>query len=116
MLHSKFTYFQEEIQKQLDNTIKRLDFKVEIMETRLHAMEIQKTPEQGEADTIENIKLKDNIKELEEKVNRNLTLNNIESKIDIKANKEETNKLIALDHELDKRDLNLIIVCLKEEE
>ena len=34
------------------------------METRLHAMEIQKTPEQGEVDTVENIKLKDRIKKL----------------------------------------------------
>ena len=56
------------------------------------------------------------IKELEEKVNHNLTLNNIEGKIDIKPIKEEMNKLIALDHERNKRTLNLIIFCLKEEE
>ena len=85
------------------------------METRLHAMEIQKTPEQGEGDTVENIKLKDRIKELEENVNQNLTLNNIEGKIDIKLIKEEMNKLIALDHERNKRALNLMIFCLKED-
>ena len=54
---------------------------------------------------MENIKLKDRIQELEEKVNHNLTLNNIEGKIDIKPVKEEMNKLIALDHECNKRDL-----------
>ena len=53
-----------------------MENKVEIMETRLYAMEIQKTPKQGEVDTAENIKLKDRIKELEENVNHNLTLNN----------------------------------------
>ena len=76
------------------------------METSLHAMQIEKTPEQGEADTLENIKLKDMIKEIEEKVNHNLTLNNIEGKIDTKPIKEEMNKLIALDHEHNKRAFN----------
>ena len=56
------------------------------------------------------------IKELEENVNHNLTLNNIEGKIYINPIKEEMNNLIALDHEHNKRDLNLIIFCLKEEE
>ena len=86
------------------------------METRLHAMEIQKTPEQGEANTVENIKLNDRIKELEENFNHNLNLNNIEVKIDIKPIKEEMNKLITLDHQRNKISLNLIIFCLKEEE
>ena len=72
-------------------------------------MEIQKTPEQGEGDTIENIKLNDRIKELKEEVYHNLTLNNIEGKIDIKPIKEEMNKLIALDHERNKRALNVMI-------
>ena len=53
---------------------KKLENKLEIMETRLHAMEIQKTLKQGEAYTVENIKLNDRIKELEEKVRHNLTL------------------------------------------
>ena len=92
-----------------------MENKVEIMETRLHAMEIQKTLE-GEADTIENTKLKDRIKELEEKVNHNLTLDNIESKIYIKHIKEEMKKLVALDHWCSKRDLSLIIFGLKDEE
>ena len=89
MLHNKFTYFQEEIQKQIDNKIKKLENKVKILETRIHAMEIQKTLEQGEEYTVENIKSKDRIKELVEKVNHNLTLNNIEGKIDIKSIKEK---------------------------
>ena len=55
------------------------------------------------------------IKALQEKVNNNLTLNSVEAKIDIKPIKEEMNKLIALDHEHNKRALNLIIFCLKEE-
>ena len=42
------------------------------------------------------------IKEVEKKVNHNLTLNNIEGKIDIKPIKEEMNKLIALYHERNK--------------
>ena len=92
-----------------------MENKVEIIETRLHAMEIQNTPEQGVADTMENIKLKDRIEELEEKVNHNLTPNNIEGKIDIKIIKEEMNKLISLEHGNNKRYLKLIIFCLKEE-
>ena len=56
------------------------------------------------------------IKESEEKINHSLTLNNIEVKIDIKPIKEEMNKLIALEHDCNKRDLNLVIFGLKEEE
>ena len=56
------------------------------------------------------------IKELKETVNHNLTVNNIEGKVDIKPIKVEMSNLIALRHERNKRDLNLIIVCLKEEE
>ena len=69
------------------------------MQTTLQEMKIQKTHGQGEADLVENIKLNHRIKELEEKVNQNLTLNNIEGKIDIKHTKEEMNKLVALDNE-----------------
>ena len=79
------------------------------METRLYAMEIQKTPKQGEADIVENANLKDKIKELEEKVNHNHNLNNIEGKIDINPIKDEMNKIIALDHERNKRALNVMI-------
>ena len=79
-------------------------------------MEIQKTPEQGDAVRVKNIKLKDRIKELEEKVNHNLTLNIGEGKIDLKPIKEEMNKLIPLDHEHNKRALNLIFFRLKEAE
>ena len=93
-----------------------MENRVEITETRVHAMEIKKTPQQGNEDIVENLKLKDRIKELKEKFNHNLTLNNIEGKIDIKPIKEKMNKLINLDHERNKKALNLIIFCLKEEE
>ena len=43
-------------------------------------MEIKKTLKQGQEYVVENIKLKDSIKESEEKINHNLTLNNIEGK------------------------------------
>ena len=55
------------------------------------------------------------IKELEEKVNNNLTLNSVEGKLDIKPIKEEMKKLIELDHEHNKMALNLLIFGLKEE-
>ena len=79
-------------------------------------MEIKKTLKQGQEYVVENIKLKDSIKESEEKINHNLTLNNIEGKLDIKPIKEEMNNLIALDHERNKIALMLIIFGLKEEE
>ena len=59
--------------------------------------------------------MKDMIKEIEEKVNYNLTLNSVAGKLDIKPTKEEMEKLIKLDHERNKRELNLIIFSLKEE-
>ena len=55
------------------------------------------------------------IKELEAKVDNNLTLNSVAGKLDIKPIKEKMKKLIELDHELNKRALNLIIFGLKEE-
>ena len=55
------------------------------------------------------------IKELEKKVNNNLTLNSVTGKLDIKPIKQEIEKLIELDHERNKRALNLIIFSLKEE-
>jgi len=55
------------------------------------------------------------IKEIEAKVNNNLTLNNVADKLDIKPIKEEMKKLIELDHERNKKALNLIIFGLKEE-
>ena len=61
-----------------------MENKVEIIKIKLHAMEIQKAPGQGEAYIVENIKLKDRIKQLEEKFNHNHNLNNIEGKIYIK--------------------------------
>ena len=59
--------------------------------------------------------MKDIIKELEAKIDNNLTQNSAASKLDIKPIKEEMKKLIELDHELNKRALNLIIFGLKEE-
>jgi hypothetical protein len=56
------------------------------------------------------------IKELEEKLTNNLILSNLEKKLDIKPIKEEMNKLIKLDHESNKRALNLIMFCVKEQQ
>jgi hypothetical protein len=60
--------------------------------------------------------LRDGIKELEEKLTNNLTLNNMKNKLDIKPIKEEMYKLIELGHECNKRALNLIICCIKEQQ
>jgi len=115
LLDNKFTLFEDKIQTQLDNKIKKLENKLETMEIRLHVIENQKPPEQGDTVTLENLKLKDMIKDLEEKVNQNLATNNREGKLDIKPIKEEMNKLIALDRKRNKRALNLVIFGLKEE-
>jgi hypothetical protein len=72
--------------------------------------------QQGDADTLEGLKMKDMIKELQEKVNSRLTVNSVVDKLDIKPIKDEMKKLIELDHERNKRTLNLIIFGLKEEE
>jgi len=42
------------------------------------------------------------IKELEEKVSKNMTLNSLEGRLDIKLIKEEMNKLLELYHECNK--------------
>ena len=91
------------------------------MEIGLQVIEKQsqgmnQTSQQGDVDTLESLKMKDMIKELEAKVNNNLTLNSVAGKLDIKPIKEEIKKLIELDHERNKRALNLIIFGLKEEE
>ena len=62
---------------------------------------------------MENLKMKDMIKELEEKFNNNLTLNSGEGKLDITPIKDEMKKLIELYHECNKRALNLIILIWK---
>jgi len=59
------------------------------MEIKLQEMdkikqETQKLIQSGGVKNVENLKMKDMIKELEEKVSKNLTLNSLEGKIDIK--------------------------------
>jgi hypothetical protein len=66
-----------------------------------------------EEEVVENKNLRDKIKELEDKLLKNLALNNMEHKLDIKPIKEEMNKLIEFDHEHNKRALNLIIFGIK---
>ena len=83
---------------------------METIEIRLQAIEKQsqdmnQTSQQGDVDTLESLKMKDMMKELEEKVNNNLTLNSVEGKLDIKPIKEEMKKLIELDHERKKKGL-----------
>ena len=120
MLENKFTSFEDKIQKQIENKIKLLENKMETMEFRLQAIKKQSqdtnqtSQQQGDADTLESLKMKDMIKELEEKVNNNLTLNSVAGKLDIKPIKEKMKKLIELDLECNKRALNLIIFGLKE--
>jgi hypothetical protein len=94
-----------------------LGFKSEMqtMKDRIQEMEKHKQSTQ-EGGVEENHKLRDTIKELEEKVTNNLTLSNMENKLDIKPIKEEINKLIKLDRERNKRALNLIIFGIKEQQ
>ena len=63
----------------------------------------------------ENNNIRGKIKELENKIIKNLALNSVEHKLDIKPIKEEMNKLIELEHEHKKRSLNLIIFGIKEQ-
>ena len=113
VLENKFASLENTIQKQIENKIELLENKMEAMETRLQVIEKQnqdtnQPSQQGDADTLEGHKIKDMIKELEEKVNSRLTLNNVVDKLDIKPIKDEIKKLIELDHERNKRALNLI--------
>ena len=94
MLENKFTSLEDKIQKQIENKIKLLENK---METRLQVIEKQsqdmdQTLQQGDTETLESLKMKDMIKELEAKVNNNLTLNSVARKLDIKPIKEEMKK------------------------
>jgi hypothetical protein len=119
MLDNKFRSFEDKIQKQIDNKILGLETKLQKMEIRLQEMEKQsqekkQSTQEGEVNNLENLNLRNKIKELEEKLNNNLALNSLEGKLDIKPIKEEMNKLIELDHEHNKRALNLIIFGLKE--
>ena len=121
MLENKFASLEDTIQNQIENKIELLENKMEAMETRLHVIEKQnqdtnQPSQQGDADTLEGLKMKDMIKELQEKVNSRLTVNSVVDKLDIKPIKDEMKKLIELDHERNKRTLNLIIFGLKEEE
>ena len=120
MLENKFASLEDTIQKQIENKIELLENKMESMETRLQVIEKQnqdtnQPSQQGDVDNLESLKMKDMIKELEEKVNSRLTLNNVVDKLDIKPIKDDMKKLIELDHERNKRALNLIIFGLKEE-
>ena len=59
-----------------------IESKLDLMETRLHVMEKQSqetklSTYQGDADTSENFKSKDMIKEIEEKITKNMTLNSL---------------------------------------
>ena len=67
------------------------------MEIGLQVIEKQnqdtnQTSQQGDSDTLESLKMKDMLKELEENVNNILTLNSVALKLDIKPNKEEIKK------------------------
>ena len=70
MLENKFTFLEDNIQKQIENEIKLLENKMEIIEIRLQVIEKQsqdknQTSQQGYVETLESLKMKDMIKELE---------------------------------------------------
>ena len=70
MMENKFTTLEDKIQKQIENKIKLLENKMEAMEIRLEVIEKQsqdknQTSQQGDAETLESLKMKDMIKELE---------------------------------------------------
>ena len=99
MLKNKFASLEDKIKKQIENKRKVLENKMETMEIRLQVIKKQsqgrnQTSQQGEAETLESIKMKDVIKELEAKVNNNLNLTSVAGKLDIKPMKEEMKKLI----------------------
>ena len=99
MLENKFTPLKDKIRKKIENKIELLENKMEAILTRLQEIEKQnqdmkQTSQQVDANTLESLKMKDMIKELEEKVNNHLTLNNVVDKLDIKPIKHEMKKLI----------------------
>ena len=70
MLENKFASLEDTIQKQIENKIELLENKMVAMETRLQVIEKQSqdtnpTSQQGDVDTLESLKMKDMIKELE---------------------------------------------------
>lgn len=71
MLENKFTFLEDKIRKQIENKIELLENKMEAMETRLQVIEKQnqdmnQTSHQVYVDSLESLKMKDMIKELEE--------------------------------------------------
>jgi hypothetical protein len=102
------------IQTQIEDRF--LGFKSELQTMKDIIQEMEKHKQSTQGGVEENNKLRDRLKELEEKLTNNLTLSNMENKLDIKPIKEEMNKLIELDHEHKKRALNLIIFGIKEQQ
>jgi hypothetical protein len=106
---------KDTIQTQIDDRFLGFKSELQTMKDRIQEMEKHKQSTQ-EGWVEENHNLRDRIKELEEKITNNLTLGNMENKLDIKSINEEMNKLIKMDHERNKRDLNLIIFGIKEQQ
>ena len=100
------------IQNQIENRFLGFKSELKTMKDKIQEMEKHKQSTQ-EVGVEENHKLRERIKELEEKLTNNLTLIDLENKLDIKPIEEEMNKL--MDHERNKRSLNLIILCIKEQ-
>jgi hypothetical protein len=106
---------KDTIQTQIEDRFLGLKSELQTMNDRILEMEKYKKSTQ-ERGVEENHNLRDKIKELEEKLTKNLTLSNMENKLDIKPMKEEMNKLIELDHEHNKRALKLITFGIKEQQ
>ena len=70
MLENKFTSLEDKIQTQIENKIELLENKMKAMKTRLQVIEkknqeMNQISRHGDADTLERLKMKDMIKELE---------------------------------------------------
>ena len=111
----KIRLLKDTIQTQIEDRFLGFKSELQTIKDRIQEMEKHKqSTQEGGVEEIHN--LRDRIKELEEKLTNNLTLSNMENKLDIKPIKEEMNKLIELDHERNKKALNLIIFCIKEQQ
>ena len=87
MLDKKIRLFKDTIQTQIEDIFLGFKSELQTMKDRIQEMEKHKQSTQ-EGGVEGNHNLIDKIKELEEKLTKNLTLNNIENKLDIKPIKE----------------------------
>ena len=81
MIDKKIRLFKDTIQTQIEDRLLGVKSGLQTMKDRIQEMEKhKKSTQEGEAE--ENHNLRDRIKELEEKLNNNLTLSNLEKIIE----------------------------------